>query len=261
MSLVSEALKKAEREAVAREAREKGLPSPLETPLQPYRARRRRRDSFGAPYLLPILAILGTAAAVVIAVLLARPEAERKASVKGATVEASGPASVPASDVTSAPGTALAEPAPTTFASAARAPSATTVPMRSAPSASESNAGQEPRVPLPKTAAKPPPTSPSVSEPQTPKLPAVPAPLAPTAPTPPAGRVSGDYLRRVDLPDGTRLELGGIVYSEAAPFAYLNGRLVGVGEFVEGFRIDRIERERVLLSGDAGALTIRLKGP
>ena len=71
----------------------------------------------------------------------------------------------------------------------------------------------------------------------------------------------GDYLRRVDFPDGSKLELGGIVYSETSPFAYLNGRLVGVGEFVEGRRIDRIERDRVHLSGDAGAITLRLKAP
>lgn len=71
----------------------------------------------------------------------------------------------------------------------------------------------------------------------------------------------GDYLRRVDFPDGSKLELGGIVYSEASPFAYLNGRLVGVGEFVEGRRIDRIERDKVILSGDAGTITLRLKAP
>ena len=41
MSLVSEALKKAEREAAAREAREKGQPAPFEVPLQPYRSRLR----------------------------------------------------------------------------------------------------------------------------------------------------------------------------------------------------------------------------
>lgn len=72
---------------------------------------------------------------------------------------------------------------------------------------------------------------------------------------------SGDYLRSVEFADGTKLELGGIVYSEASPFAYLNGRLVGVGEFVLGRRIDRIERDRVLLSGEAGEITLRLKAP
>jgi hypothetical protein len=66
-------------------------------------------------------------------------------------------------------------------------------------------------------------------------------------------------LRRADFADGTSLELGGIVYSEAAPFCYLNGRLVGVGEFVLGRRIDRIERDKVVLSGDDETIVVRLK--
>ena len=43
MSLVSEALKKAEREAAAREARGRDQPVPFEAPLQPYRSRRGAR--------------------------------------------------------------------------------------------------------------------------------------------------------------------------------------------------------------------------
>ena len=39
MSLVSEALKKAEREASARDAQARGAPAPFDAPLQPYRAR------------------------------------------------------------------------------------------------------------------------------------------------------------------------------------------------------------------------------
>ena len=72
---------------------------------------------------------------------------------------------------------------------------------------------------------------------------------------------SGDYLRSVEFADGTALELGGIVYSEASPFAYLNGRLVGVGEFVLGRRIDRNDRDKVILSGDSGEIILRLKAP
>ena len=84
----------------------------------------------------------------------------------------------------------------------------------------------------------------------------MPAPAAP-AKKPSSG--PGDYLRKVEFADGSSLELGGIVYSEAAPFAYLNGRLVGVGEFVLGRRIDRIERDKVVLSGDDGTIVLRLK--
>jgi hypothetical protein len=113
---------------------------------------------------------------------------------------------------------------------------------------------------LPKTTLTAPQPQPSASEPALPK-----AAAAAAARSSPAAESTviapGDYLRRVDFPDGSKLELGGIVYSETSPFAYLNGRLVGVGEFVEGRRIDRIERDRVHLSGDAGAITLRLKAP
>ncbi len=247
MSLVSEALKKAEREAAARDARDKGLPPPLDPPLQPYRARRRARG--GAKYLSPALVLLGGAAAVTIAVLLARPAIEREASNKGATAAASAPVSPPAPATTSAPVPLDPRTSPATTAP----PISSVAPaIHSAPSASESIPTQQATHPLPKTSSQPPRQAPSVSEP--------PAPRAAEPPAGAGGR-NRDVLRRVDFPDGTKLELGGIVYSEAAPFAYLNGRLVGVGELVEGFRIDRIERERVFLSGEAGSITIRLKGP
>ena len=99
----------------------------------------------------------------------------------------------------------------------------------------------------------PPPPSPSGSEPEAAKPPAAPAKARSNGP--------GDYLRSVEFADGSKLELGGIVYSAAAPFAYLNGRLVGVGEFVLGRRIDRIERDRVILSGEGGEIILRLKAP
>ena len=107
---------------------------------------------------------------------------------------------------------------------------------------------------LPKTALKPSPSPPSVSEPAASNPAALPA-----APAKAVSQGSGDYLRSVEFADGSKLELGGIVYSETAPFAYLNGRLVGVGEFVLGRRIDRIERDRVLLSGEGGEIILRLK--
>ena len=60
MSLVSEALKKAEREAAARDARDKGQPAPFEAPLQPYRNRRRATGGGARGWLF---AALGGAAA------------------------------------------------------------------------------------------------------------------------------------------------------------------------------------------------------
>jgi hypothetical protein len=95
---------------------------------------------------------------------------------------------------------------------------------------------------------------PSASESGTPQTGASPA-----TPASKVSKGSGDYLRKAVFADGTSLELGGIVYSEAAPFCYLNGRLVGIGEFVLGRRIDRIERDKVVLTGDDGTIVLRLK--
>jgi hypothetical protein len=66
-------------------------------------------------------------------------------------------------------------------------------------------------------------------------------------------------VREAALADGTRIRLGGIAWSEAAPLAYLNGRLVGVGESVAGFRVARIERERVVLERAGERLTVALR--
>lgn len=65
-------------------------------------------------------------------------------------------------------------------------------------------------------------------------------------------------MRELPLPGGATLRLGGIAWSEAAPLAYLNGRLVGVGESVEGFRVARIEREQVLLERQGRRIVLLL---
>jgi hypothetical protein len=59
-------------------------------------------------------------------------------------------------------------------------------------------------------------------------------------------------VRVARLEDGTELALGGVAWSESAPLAYLNGKLLGVGESAAGFRIVGIERERVRLAGPGG---------
>ncbi len=251
MSLVSEALKKAEREAAARTAREQGLPVPLDAPLQPYRARRSGRGSARSLGLISV--VLGGAAAIAIAVLLARPAPERTAPIKEGTPESSASAVAPAPAKTPAPAAAAREVPPASGEPSPVAASSVPPASTAAPSASESIPALASTHPLPKTASQPPPSAPSASESE-PQKAASPPPAA-------AGGRARDFYRRVDFADGTKLELGGIVYSEAAPFAYLNGRLVGIGELVEGYRIDRIERERVHLSGDAGEITLRLKGP
>lgn len=269
MSLVSEALKKAEREAAARDARDKGQPVPFEAPLQPYRSR--SGTSGGARTRL--FAALGGAAALAALAVLAllwwssRPEAPVNRDTAATSAPAgtssadspSGSGAAPVQEPASAPPAAAHAPATPSLTALATAPP---TPAQSATSFSEPTATHLATTPLPKTTLHAPRTLPSDSEPAAPKLPSPPAAKAPArAPEPPTSFGPGDYLRRVDFPDGSKLELGGIVYSEASPFAYINGRLVGVGEFVEGRRIDRIERDKVVLSGDAGVLTLRLKAP
>jgi hypothetical protein len=64
------------------------------------------------------------------------------------------------------------------------------------------------------------------------------------------------FVGAVPLPEGQRIELGGIVYSETDPRALLNDRIVAVGAYVEGFTVSRIESDRVALEKDG--LTIHL---
>lgn len=260
MSLVSEALKKAERDAAARDARAKGAPAPFDAPLQPYRARgggRSRATLFAARLAIALL---------VIAIAAGWWWSARKAPVKG--VEAESPEGF---TVSTSPGrangsaAATAEPAPQDRSAALppQAPSDLGVEAAqtpASPSASEPSRPKPTRLPLPKTAPSLSPPSPSASEPPPSASAATAAShIAPAAPAKGVSQGSGDYLRSVEFADGSKLELGGIVYSEAAPFAYLNGRLVGVGEFVLGRRIDRIERDRVILSGEGGEIILRLK--
>jgi hypothetical protein len=124
-----------------------------------------------------------------------------------------------------------------------------------APSASEPNPAPGTTPPLPKTTSKETRQQPSAREPAAPS--AVPATAA-ARPAAEAPRQT-EYVRRVDFPGGGKLELGGIAYSEAAPFAYLNGKLLKVGEGTAGYTLVRIERDRVVVRGAEGDLTIRLR--
>jgi hypothetical protein len=200
MSLVSEALKKAQREAAAREAREAGLPEPLSGSPQPFR---RRRGTSPA----------GLATGVVVGLALA-------AAGAWLFLRAGGGEPAPARPVA---------PKPTPIVAAAPA-----VPT------AEPTATAPPAVPV-ATATPAPPPAPPPSAPATP-------PVRPTS-----------FVREAPLADGRTIRLGGIAYSEAAPLAYLNGRLLGVGERVEGCTVARVARTEVRLACDAEEIVIGLK--
>ena len=62
-----------------------------------------------------------------------------------------------------------------------------------------------------------------------------------------------------DLASGAEIRLGGIAWSETAPLAYLNGKLLRIGESATGARVERIERDRVVLAAPEGRIVITLR--
>jgi len=87
-----------------------------------------------------------------------------------------------------------------------------------------------------------------------------PAP-APTVPAPRAQRAGAGrtYPSVAALPGGVRIELGGIVWSETEPRALLNDRILGTGSYVEGWSIQAIEEDRVVLEKDGATITITVR--
>ena len=79
---------------------------------------------------------------------------------------------------------------------------------------------------------------------------------AAATPLPSGGKT---YHGRIALPDGGSLELGGIVWSDAEPRALVNDRVVGVGAYVQGYTVERIEEDRVILEKDGKRVTISVK--
>jgi hypothetical protein len=240
VSLVSEALKKAQHEAAQREAKEKGLPAPL-LAAHPYRA---RRDA-------PRVALWGLAAATILLLATAGylwfggSSKDERLPMKGENGSASAPGGASA---------APAQPAPT--AAAKSHPGGSTVagepsshPSEGAPPVAEIASG---RPEFPSVGASGPPSAATVS--------AAPPAKAPS-PSPPArpGGIERTFVRVAQLADGGQIHLGGIAWSQTAPLAYVNGRLLGVGESVAGLTVERIERDRVVLSGPGGRVTVTLR--
>ena len=251
MSLISEALKKAEREAAARETRGKGPPEPFDSPLQPYRSRRGGRSR------APRFALIAGGIALILLFVFWWSAGRRVPPVEaaiddfGAGADARGGPGFGSGDrcasaAPAGPGASLSPPG-------GRGDRGATGGATGGARRRGCRRCRRPEL-LRRKPCRP---CPSRNRPAASRRPGRWQLRWRLRRRLPSG--SGDYLRRVEFRDGTKLELGGIVYSETSPFAYLNGRLVGVGEFVAGRRIDRIERDRVVLSGDAGEIILRLK--
>jgi len=77
-----------------------------------------------------------------------------------------------------------------------------------------------------------------------------------------AARGSADaktYVGEVTVPDGAKIELGGIVFSESNPVALINGKVLGPGAVVEEFTIVSIQPDRVELRGRGITMFLALK--
>ena len=82
----------------------------------------------------------------------------------------------------------------------------------------------------------------------------------PQSETAPIDSVDGkSFLKKVRVPDGANLELSGIAWSDVHPVAVISGSIVGVGDFVEGFKVVKIEPNSVELQGDGSTFSIRLR--
>ena len=99
--------------------------------------------------------------------------------------------------------------------------------------------------------ATPTPSTPQVATTQEPEL--VPTPQERT------GETSGDRVFVLDADLGyATLSLGYIVARPVNPFAEINGVEVSVGSEVEGFRVEKIEADRVVLRDGKGELVLRV---
>lgn len=283
MSLVNDALKKAQREAAAREARDKGLPEPLAAnPAQPFRGRGRRR-SRTSPLALTLTLI---AIAILVATLyrilgsesVSSPLTTQRSSIEGKARTAERP--LPAR---AAVGVAAVPGAGAEAGSAGEIPDA--VPSRAeavapAPGASpatehgpETSVGSGTRA-VDRTSGLPPPSAVATDATTAPPSMEAVRNDSPTpsdassrpetdgrgSPTRPAAarQPAESFVREAELEDGRVLRLGGIAWSETAPLAYLNGRLLSVGESVEGCTLRRILRSSIELACADRALALTL---
>jgi hypothetical protein len=242
VSLVSDALKKAQREAAARQAREKGLPEQLMDPGQPYRARRRGGRGTLAFAVAAALAVGAALAWFFVARPPAAPEAASQNAPAPPAAANHDPAQTAAAKAPmkggSGTATAVSAQGP---APASAAPDA---PRTDASAASEAVPAGSPSLENEERVAEPVPSRAASAR-------------SPAAPEPRPGERS--FAREARLDDGVELRLSGIAWSDVAPLAYLNGRLLGVGESLSGWTIEAIERDGVRLSGAGGTIRISLR--
>ena len=231
MSLIEDALKRARDEAARQEEAHRQGKRPWIAPAPRERGRR-----FGAAAAVAAIAV--AAAAGTLWVLRGRhsPAVSQAAPAPAAALSRPGtpPAAAPA-------------PLPPVRESVEVPPPAGTAgaaPEKAEPGVSARLSAKEPAAPSPAPA-----TPPEKARPPEPP----PRPAA--SPSLSDGRT---FVRVADLPSGEKIELEGIVYSDANPVAVIGGRVLAPGAYVGDFQIVRIEESRVTLSGKGVTIYLTL---
>lgn len=242
MSLINEALQRARDEAVRQESIKRGvpLPRPASSPQK-------------SGWLAITVLILAAALAVSVLALLglsrqipaARTEPEPLPAPAAATPTDNLVAVLPSS-AAPAPHDSLTEVSQVPPGSTPRAPADPAPGEPTGTAAGESSSETHSADPIRQ--------SPSGEITGMSRDDSVPVPAAGSSNSPPE-----TYVRHVDLENAISLELGGIAWSEAGPYALLNGRVVGIGESVSGFIVREIDPLQVILEGQDRKLVLRLK--
>jgi hypothetical protein len=233
VSLISEALRKTRQEAVGKGSQPGGIVVRHTLVLYPKGSRLGPTLTLAAAIMIAVLA-----GAAFTWWLLARHSAAPAAPVQPASAPTT-PAALSERLATPADGGAAARRAAERTASAAAAPSG---PGSAPPRVESANSQQEaPRHP---ESSAPPPTVRESGRPEPPPR---------TPGVEPEGRV---YIVNADL-GYAKLVLDFIAYRPSAPFAGINGTQVAVGSVVEGFTVEEIRPERVMLRDARGALILR----
>ncbi|MGE5233103.1 MAG: hypothetical protein ACM3OB_03245 [Acidobacteriota bacterium] len=232
MSLISEALRRA-REHAMRQGDASATPPPF--PILPPPPRERPRNLIALSVATSLAVSLLVAGGLYL--LLARPAAAPAPAPATPPAKSAGTPQEAADGARSEEQTPSARPekeAPRRELSAAR-PTPTPAPSTPPELLAQRNA----TVPVDPYPA----TTPTAATPLRP------APA--TAPIPPATRDADTKASAVQLPNGTRVTLDGIVWGDA-PIAMLNGRLMSAGERLGSYTLARIEQRRVTLLDDNG---------
>lgn len=245
MSLINEALKRARLEAARQDAAGQRMPvSSLPSHVPP-----RRSAWTGLALGLAAGVLLSLIAFGAVMMALRRPAPPADAPAVATAPPPVGMNETASAMESTAPSTSSAGPAETTPG----APTGTTTPAATAASSpSIPPVSESPSATTPAAAPEPaPPTAPPAETAAIPAPPSAPAPTTVPAATPAAPALR-TYVKEAKLPGGEQLKLDFIVWSESQTFAQINGRLIGVGERVEGFTLERIERRQVELQGPSG---------